>query len=148
MVISRKSALYWFRFQCNRNWNQCNTDSWTVTVMFENDLSQWGRNITFMMVLMCWPFWFIPSYIHFSIRPSQQWVIINLKYNRLEIWWRHQKNHVTLVAILVFLKNLVLNHIHAKFHTLGLTCSGFMIRGPLAMLSPPVYLMSKETQPG
>ena len=129
MVISRKSALYWFRFQGDRNWNQCNTDSWIVTVMFENDLSQWGRNITFIMVLMCW-------------------VIINLKYNRLEIWWRHQKNHVTLVAILVFLKNLVLNHIHAKFHILGLTCSGFMIRDPLAMLSPPVYLMSKETQPG
>ena len=47
------------------------------------------------------------------------------------------KNHVTLVTILVFLKDLVQNHIHAKFHTLGLTCSGFMIRGPLANLSPP-----------
>ena len=142
MVTSRKSTLYFnadFRFQCNRNWNQCNADSWIATVMFENDFSKWGWNTTFM-VLMSWPFWLIPSYIHFSIRPSQWSVIINLKYNRLEIWWRHQKNHVTLVTILLFLKDLVQNHIHAKFHTLGLTCSGFMMRGPLA--TPTVYLMS------
>ena len=58
------------------------------------------------------------------------------------------KNHVTLVAILVFLKDLVQNHIHAKFHTLGLTCSGFMmIRGPLATLSPSPGLFNVKKNP-
>ena len=79
--------------------------------------------------------------IYSSIRPSQYAVTINLKYNRLENWWRHQKNHLTLVTILVFLKDLVEHLIHAKFHTQGLR---FMMRGPFANPFSPVYWMSKK----
>ena len=39
------------------------------------------------------------------------------------------RGHVALITVLVFFKRSYVVHVHTKFHSVGLTASGFM-RGP------------------
>ena len=55
------------------------------------------------------------------------------------------KSHVTLITILVFLKNLIQCHTYAKFHNQGLTGSGFMMeeQGGRLSSSPGLFNVKK-----
>ena len=53
------------------------------------------------------------------------------------------KNSLDLGTILVFLKNLMWYHTHTKFHSQGLTGSGFMTDGPF--MSPRLFNVKKST---